>query len=386
MSPSATPAQYYIHTLPGLETIAWTEIHARFPDTTLVDTRVVPERNGMAIFSYGGDTAPLLRLRTAEDLFVLVERLPRIAWGYEGVSQIYEHLAASRALPAALALRERLAPQPSPRRPVRATSHRGGRPSTGPAPRQVTFRVISRLSGRNQPYRRADLEKAVVTGIERGTRKRWHAVQEGEEVEIWATLMGLDFVCGLRLSDAEMRHRPYQTEHLPAALRPSAAAAMAWLTGPEPEDVYLDPMCGTGTLLIERDAFGAHGPLLGGDLDARALAAAAANIGPRYKPRQLFRWDARRLPLADGVVDKVATNLPFGVQIGDPRDNPALYDGVLGELDRVLKPAGRAVLLTSAATLLRNTIRRHDGLQIDHGYPVNVLGREAMIYVLGRPR
>ena len=147
-SSSSTPDQYYIQTLPGLEGIAWTELHARVPATALLDTRVVPERNGIAVFSHTGEVEPLLRLRTAEDLFVLVERLPRIAWGYEGITQIYEHLTASRSLSAALALKERLSPHAEPRRPVRATSRRGGRPNAGRAPRQVTFRVISRLSGR----------------------------------------------------------------------------------------------------------------------------------------------------------------------------------------------------------------------------------------------
>jgi 23S rRNA G2445 N2-methylase RlmL len=226
----------------------------------------------------------------------------------------------------------------------------------------------------------------VASGIERGTRKRWRAVQEGEEVEIWANLIGLDFVCGLRLSGAEMRNRPYKLVHLPASLRPSVAAAMAWLTEPRPDDVFLDPTCGAGTLLIERDAFGAHGPLLAGDINAQALAAAAENVGPRFKPRQLFRWDARHLPLSAASVSKVAANLPFGVQIGDPRDNPALYRAVLGELDRVLTADGRAVLLTSAAELLRAVVRDCPGLRIRQTYAVNLLGQQAAIYVLVRPK
>lgn len=375
MPSSHTPAHYYVHTLPGLERVSWSEIHARLSAASLVDTRVVPERNALALFSYDGDPAPLMRLRTTEDVFCLVERLPRIAWGFEGITQIYEALAACRTLPSALAAHD--AVQPRPKAP---------RPAPTRAPRTVSFRVIARLSGHNQPYRRVDLEKAVATGIERGTRKRWRAVQEGEEVEIWANLIGLDFICGLRLSGADMRNRPYKLVHLPASLRPSVAAAMVWLTEPRPDDVFMDPTCGAGTLLIERDAFGAHGPLLGGEIDPQALEAAVANIGPRFKPRQLFRWDARHLPLLPGSVNKIAANLPFGVQIGDPRENPALYRAVVSEMDRVLTADGRAVLLTSAAELLRSIVRDCPGLHIRHVHAVNLLGQQATIYVMARPK
>jgi len=44
------------------------------------------------------DPEDLLSLRTAEDVFLVVERVPQVAWGYEGLSQIYEALLRSRFL------------------------------------------------------------------------------------------------------------------------------------------------------------------------------------------------------------------------------------------------------------------------------------------------
>ena len=154
----------------------------------------------------------------------------------------------------------------------------------------------------------------------------------------------MDFICALRLSDATMRHRRYKTEHIAASLRPSVAAAMGWLTEPQADDVFLDPMCGAGTLLIERGVIARHRLLLGVDHGAEVLAAASANIGPRHKPRQLFRADARRLPLRSGSVTKIATNLPFGKRVGTHRDNVPLYREAIREMHRVLAPGGRMVL------------------------------------------
>ena len=114
---------------------------------------------------------------------------------------------------------------------------------------------------------------------------------------------GKQAVCGLRLSDASMRHRTYKTEHRPASLRPTVAAAMERLAGASAGQIVLDPMCGGGTILAEQLAL-AHRRrageigVLGGDRDADAIRAAAGNLrraGPGWR---LVRWDARRLPLA----------------------------------------------------------------------------------------
>lgn len=358
------PSQsYYVHTMPGLETVAGDEARARLPGVALQGFKQIPKRNGLALLDYAGDPRDLMRLRTAEDIFIVAARLPKAPWGYEGLAAIFDSVVKSATLSPALELATRL------------RSTRRGRQG---------FRLITRLISVNQPYRRADLQQSVEKAIERHTKRRWMAVAEGEQVEIWANLIGLDFICGIRLTDETMRHRGYQVEHLPASLRPSVAAGLAWLTDPQAEDVFLDPMCGAGTLLIERDLLARHRLLLGGDLNPQALAVSAANIGPRHKPRQLFHWDATRLPLADGSIHKIACNLPFGVQLGTPQEAAALYAAFVRELERVLAPRGRAALLSAQGRALPELIRQSAVLQSVKTYAVNVLGRDATITVLRR--
>ena len=78
---------------------------------------------------------------------------------------------------------------------------------------------------------------------------------------------------------------------------------------------------------------------------AVAVQAAAANLRTAGPGWRLARWDARRLPLADRSVDRVITNPPFGVQLGEPEEIGPLYRAVVAEADRVLRPGGRAVFL-----------------------------------------
>jgi tRNA G10 N-methylase Trm11 len=159
---------------------------------------------------------------------------------------------------------------------------------------------------------------------------------------------------------------------------------MVWLTEPQSGDVFLDPLCGAGTLLVERGMIERHALLLGGDVDDSALQAAAQNIGPRHKPRQLLKWDASRLPLASDSVDKIATNLPFGKQVGSSRENRRLYRAVFAEIDRLLRPQGRAVVLSCETELIKDTLRNLEDLRIVRGYSVTILGRRAGVYLVER--
>src|SRR5207237_3746352 len=108
----------------------------------------------------------------------------------------------------------------------------------------------------------------------------WKPAEENAAVEFWLTIDNATAVSGVRLSDRTMRHRTYKLEHRPASLRPTVAAAMVRLAEIKPRHVFLDPMCGAGTILAEYLAVMGRirapvAPALGGDLDRGALRAAA---------------------------------------------------------------------------------------------------------------
>ena len=210
------------------------------------------------------------------------------------------------------------------------------------------------------------------------------------QVEFWANELGSQFLLGARLSDRTMRHRFERKVELPAALRPSVAAAMVLLTEPRPDDVFLDPMAGSGTILYERMQAGPTARLLGGDIDPERVDAARKNVrGSRRKPGagdtsqpDIRQWDARQLPLDTASVDKVATNLPFGKQLGRDVPPARLYPAVLAELERVVRPGGRIVLLSSEFDLIKETVRQRPRLRITTGYSVAVLGTWGRIYIV----
>lgn len=356
---------YYAQTMPGVEEIAWLEIRDRLKDAHFQRYLFAKEQNGIVVFDYPGPAHDLLRLRTTEDVFSQIaffDDLTRLRRDLRTIGEVVEKSeGVGRAVNDYLRIRRFSAPP--------------------------TYRVISRQYGKFE-YTRKDLTATLWRAL-KARYPRWTPVADDAQVEFWANELGSQFLLGARLSDRTMRHRFERRVELPAALRPSVAAAMVLLTEPQPGEVFLDPMCGSGTILYERLQAGAAGRILGGDIEPERVDAARKNVrGSRKKPGagnsgpDIRQWDARKLPLDDASVDKVATNLPFGKQLRASEQPAKLYPPVLAELERVVRPGGRIVLLTSEYDLLKETVRQRPRLTITTGYSVAVLGTWGRIYII----
>jgi 23S rRNA G2445 N2-methylase RlmL len=365
---------YYLHTLPGLGPLAWQEATGRPMrlDSGQKNRRdsqsplkLVPGRNDIVLLRSSKSVRHLLKLRLSEDVFAVAARGFRIAPDERGLRQVYAAVKSSDMVGDALhawgqALRTRRVP--------------------------LTFRVVTREVGKHQ-YRRRDIGQAVADAVRAGWPGRWKQVDEEADIELWVNLLEQELVCGIRLSQADMRQRrgaagSQEWHHLPAALRPALAAAMVMLTRPAAEDVFLDPMAGTGTLLVERAAVGPFKQLYAGDNDPEALAALHANTQRIKGTLHCEQWDARSLPLPDQSIDKIAVNLPFGKRVQASTDLPKLYRPVLAELQRVLRPDGRLVALAGDAAVLEAArAAAAPRLRSEARHRVTLLGQPAAICV-----
>ena len=161
--------------------------------------------------------------------------------------------------------------------------------------------------------------------------------------------------------------RPWRVVDRPGGLDACvAAAAWRWVGTPADQRV-VNLMCGGGTLLAERAALGPAAALVGVDLDADALEAAAANLaaaglavdgdlGPAparapVRARSTVRLrlaDATATDLPDAAFDVLVADPPWGDAVGAADDLPDLYAGLLREGARLVRPGGTAVVVTHA--------------------------------------
>ncbi len=131
----------------------------------------------------------------------------------------------------------------------------------------------------------------------------------------------------------------------PGSMDPLLARALVNLAGARPGAILLDPMCGTGGVLMEAGLVGATP--VGVDAQAKMVRGARENLraylGP---PFHLARGDATRLPVRPGRVDAVVFDAPYGRQSkieGETLDS--LVAGALREARRVVRDGGRAVVV-----------------------------------------
>lgn len=127
----------------------------------------------------------------------------------------------------------------------------------------------------------------------------------------------------------------------PGVMMPRIARALVNISCVRPGGILLDPFSGTGGILIEAGLVGAHP--VGGDMDPSMLRGSLANV----PGLDLVRADAASLPFPDGSIDAVVTDLPYGQSVtirASTMDD--LYRGTIREIDRVLAPGRRAVVVT----------------------------------------
>jgi len=130
----------------------------------------------------------------------------------------------------------------------------------------------------------------------------------------------------------------------PGGMDPLDARALVNVAGARPGALVVDPMCGTGGLLVEAGLVGAR--VVGVDAQAKMARGARENCRAYLDGAfAVVRGDATRLPLADGAADAVVVDAPYGRQ-----SKVVGGDGLVGDaLAAARRVAPRAVVVADEA-------------------------------------
>jgi 23S rRNA G2445 N2-methylase RlmL len=348
-------SQYFATVTAGLERVVWGDI-ARADGRRL---RAIGHR--LLRFAEVGPPHPLLALRSVDDVFAEAGALG-------GVGHTRAALDVIRAGVAALDLAG-----------VAAVCRR-----LRPLPERPRFAVTASFVGARN-YTRYAIADAIADAV--AASQGWQPVPNTPEehgphdLHLRALLEGEELLLGARLAEQPLHRRPYKLASRPGSLKAPVAYCMALLAGVRPGLAALDPLCGVGTLALEAAQLARPAPVLASDLSAEAVLAARANAeGAAHSPLLLVA-DAARLPLRDGSVGAVLSNLPFGRQV-PLHDAPQLYAGVLAASAHVLRPGGRAALLTDQAEALLAAARAAGGLRLHEAHQISLFGLHPTIFVL----
>ena len=141
--------------------------------------------------------------------------------------------------------------------------------------------------------------------------------------------------------DFEVRRPTDRPFFQPGSMDPMLARALVNVAGARPGTTVVDPMCGTGGILLEAGLVGAR--VLGVDAQWKMARGAAENLSTYLDDGfATVRGDATRLPVCDAAADAVVLDAPYGKQSKVVGDLAGLVSGALLEARRI---APRAVLV-----------------------------------------
>ena len=163
----------------------------------------------------------------------------------------------------------------------------------------------------------------------------------------------------------------YRRESIAASIHPSDAALIAALTRPYLiEDVQvLDPFCGVGTMLVERDIARRAKGLFGVDIFGEAIEKARENAKLaekeiHYVNRDFFDFTHK------GLFDEVFTNMPIrGKKTREEQD--AFYQSFFEKAEDVLKPGGIMVLYSNEKGFIKKQLRLREEWKLVNEFCLN---------------
>jgi tRNA (guanine10-N2)-dimethyltransferase len=129
----------------------------------------------------------------------------------------------------------------------------------------------------------------------------------------------------------------------PSAIFPKLSRALVNLSGAQPGETFLDPFCGTGSLLIEASIVGADP--IGIDV-ARKMVRGARRNSQKYGQSWLgiVRADATRIPIRG--VDAVATDIPYGrASSAGGLESSEILRSLVEEAPEILPVGGKLVVM-----------------------------------------
>jgi len=215
-----------------------------------------------------------------------------------------------------------------------------------------SFAVRSERAGSHE-YTSIDVARVVgeeiIKSVEKTYGKRPPVSLKNPSIVVKADVVFDMFYLGIELTgDASRHRRGYRIYDHPASLKPTIAYAMLRISGAKDGEIILDPMCGGGTIPIEAAFLFENTVPICLDRSRKHIKGAKLNAeAARVRRIRFIVGDATRVhEYIDTSVDKVVTNPPYGLRLGNPAQIHGLYKQFLLSVRKILSEHAILTMIT----------------------------------------
>ncbi len=172
-----------------------------------------------------------------------------------------------------------------------------------------------------------------------------------------------------------LSRRQWRKGFVPAGINPSLAYILCMIAKLNKEDILLDPFCGSSVIPITALKYFGIKRVICSDISSKAIHASRKNFeatGIEENRYKLFKSDIRDVKLSKRNIDKIVSNLPFGIRVGEHGNNMEIYKSLELLAKKLLRKKGFLVLLTQEKKLLREIFKKEEWniksiLRVDEG-------------------
>lgn len=169
--------------------------------------------------------------------------------------------------------------------------------------------------------------------------------------------------------------RDWRKKFVPAGLDPSIAYIMCKIANIDSNTILYDPFCGASVLPITAILYFDAKRVICSDISGKAIEMGKSNFRSAnicVSKYLLFRSGVCDVRLNKQNVDVIISNLPFGIRVGNHKENIRSYECLERLARRVLRKKGKLVLITQEKKLLREIFKKDywnvkSILQVDSG-------------------
>jgi len=266
--------------------------------------------SGLILFDFEGNLEMLSKIDFVDDVLLLIKKFQDINRYTSTLFKIKKQISKLNFMKPLFVIRK-----------IRKTEEK------------IRFDVSSGYKGRRD-YTAKEVRNVVKKAILKNTT--WELDEIKPELHFQVLLTEEFSFCGISLNSSPVHVRE-RLITVPGSIKSSIANMLVYLSGLKESEIFLDPMCGAGTIAISAKKITSK--VFAGDKDPEVLVVARKNC-----PDINFKiWDARKVDIKTGEINKVVCNLPFDKQV--PLED-GFFELFIEEMRRISKKGARWVFLT----------------------------------------